>query len=308
MSGWRAGLIALAVGGVILAIGWISTRSESPTSTTLPTTVDADVTLACPVALSLACDELAEILGTGRATYQSGTIPPNTIVVAFAANLPAELESQAFARSPIALAVWGERASTLESVCGTVNVECLVTTAGTPWEQLGGPSTWGAFLIGLADPTNGITDLEAWRLVAAENPPDNFGDSVRLRATDDGSLLVDLVLFPSRADAVVASEAAIASQLANARERSGRLIVFYPDPTPYVQIAFYGEGRTARNLGARLAEGDIQALLGSLGLRPLTGDPSNLLRDLGEPGAEMPALTEADKPALVESWNRLVGG
>lgn len=308
MSGWRAGLIALALGGVILAMGWVLTRDGSPTTTTDPGNADADVTLACPIALSLACDELAAILGTARATYQSGAIAEDTVVVAFASNLPADLESQSIARSPIALAVWGERSPALESACGTMTVQCLVTMAGTPWEELGGPGTWGTFLIGLADPTNGISDLEAWRLVAAADPPDDFGDSVRLRATNDGQLLVDLVLFPSRADAVVASEAAIASQLANARERAGRLTVFYPDPTPYVSIAFYGEGRAARNLGARLLEEDIQALLGSLGLRPLTGEPSNLLRDLGTPGAELPGLTEAEIPALVESWSRLVGG
>jgi hypothetical protein len=308
MSGWRAGLIALALGGVILAIGWVATRDGSPTSTTTPGTVDADVTLACPIALSLTCDEMAAILRTGRTGYQSGAIPSDTIVVAFASDLPADLESQAFARSPIALAVWGERVSTLESACGSVTVECLVSTAGTTWEELGGPGTWGTFLIGLADPNQGISDLEAWRLVAAANPPSDFGDSVRLRANDGGQLLVDLVLFPSRADAVVTSEAAIASQLANARERSGRLMVFYPEPTPYVSVAFYGEGRAARNIGARLLEEDIQALLGSLGLRPLTGEASNLLRDLGTPGAEMPGLTEAEIPALVESWSRLVGG
>ena len=96
------------------------------------------------------------------------------------------------------------------------------------------PPTWGTMLIGLADPTEGIADLEAWRLVAAANPPPGFGEWVRLRAADGGQLLADLVLFPSRADAVVASEAAIASQLENARARAGRLVVFYPDPGPFV--------------------------------------------------------------------------
>lgn len=308
MSGWRAGLIALALGGVILAMGWVLNRDGSPSVTTQPGTVDADVILACPIALSLSCDELADILGAGRATYRTGAIAADTLVVAFAADLPADLESQAFAASPIALAVWGERAPTLQSACGSVTLGCLVTMAGTSWEALGGPATWGTFLLGLADPNEGISDLEAWRLVAAADPPDDFGDSVRLRASDDGQLLVDLVLLPSRADAVVASEAAIASQLANARERSGRLAVFYPDPTPYVSISFYGEGRAARNLGARLLEADVQAMLGSLGLRPLTGEAGNLLRDLGTPGAEMPGLTDAEKPALVESWSRLVEG
>jgi hypothetical protein len=49
-------------------------------------------------------------------------------------------------------------------------------------------------------------------------------------------------------------------------------------------------------------------MLGSLGLRPLTGDATNLLRDLGTPGAEMTAVTEAEKAALVDGWNTLIGG
>lgn len=310
MSGWRAGLVALALGGLVLAIGWVATRDSSPSTstTTLPGVENADVALACPPALQLACDGMAQVLGTSRSPLPQGAVPADTLVINFVGDLPAELAAQAFARTPIAFAVWGERAPNLERTCGAINVQCLVDNAGQTWEGLGGPATWGTMLIGLADPTEGIADLEAWRVVAGANPPAGFGEWVRLRAPEGGQLLADLVLFPSRADAVVASEAAIASQLENARARAGRLVVFYPDPGPYVAIAAYGEGRAARNLAERVLDQDIQELLGSLGLRPSAGEATNLLRDLGTPGSELPAVTEAEKPALISSWQSVVGG
>lgn len=310
MSGWRAGLIALAVGGLVLGVGWVITRDGSPSAstTTVPGVENPDVALACPLALQLACDGLANALGTSRRPLPQGEIPDDTLVIDFAGDVAADLAAQTFARSPIAIAVWGERAPTLEDTCGAIEVQCLVDNAGQTWEELGGPSAWGTMLIGLADPTEGIADLEAWRLVAAANPPQGFGDWVRLRADDGGQLVADLVLFPSRADAVVTSEAAIASQMENARGRAGRLVVFYPDPGPYLAIAAYGEGRAVQNLIERLSTPDIQGLLGSLGLRPSTGDATNLLRDLGTPGSELPALTEPEKPALISSWQSVVGG
>jgi hypothetical protein len=310
LSGWRAGLIALAVGGLVLAIGWVATRDGSPsTSTTTVSGVEnPDVALACPLALQLACDGLADVLGTSRTLLSPGEIPADTLVINFAGDIAPELAAQHFARSPVAIAVWGERAATLETNCGAIDVQCLVDKAGQTWEELGGPATWGTMLIGLADPTEGIADLEAWRLVAAAAPPPGLGEWVRLRAGEGGQLLADLVLFPSRADAVVASEAAIASQLENARARAGRLVVFYPDPGPFLSVAAYGEGRGARNLVERLLEPDIQSRLGSLGLRPPTGEATNLLRDLGMPGSELQAATEAEKPGLISSWQSVVGG
>jgi hypothetical protein len=309
MSGWRAGLIALAVGGLVLAIGWVVTRDGSPSvSTTVPEVENPEVALACPLALQLACDGLAEVLGTSRRSLPPEEIPDKTLVIDFVGDMAAELAAQPFARSPIAIAVWGERAPTLETTCGAIDVPCLVDNAGRTWEEIGGPASWGTLLIGLADPTEGTADLEAWRLVADASPPAEFGEWVRLRAADGGQLLADMVLFPSRADAVVTAEAAIASQMENARARAGRLVVYYPDPGPFVVVGAFGQGRAARNLIDRLQAQDIQALLGSLGLRPLTGEATNLLRDLGAPGAELPAVTETEKPALIASWQSIVGG
>lgn len=310
MSGWRAGFVAVAVGGLVLAIGWVVTRDGSPASSTTTVTgvENPDIALACPPALLLACDELAEVLGTSRRSLPTGEVPADTLVINFAGDLAPELAAQPFARTPVAIAMWGERSPTLERACGVVDIQCLVDNAGQTWDDLGGPANWGTMLLGLADPTEGVADLEAWRVVAAANPPPGLGEWVRLQAPEGGQLLADLVLFPSRADAVVATEAAIASQLENARARAGRLVVSYPDPGPFLTISAFGEGRGARNLVERLLSPEIQSLLGSLGLRPTTGEATDLLRDLGTPGAELPAATEAEKPGLISSWQSVVGG
>ena len=110
--------------------------------------------------------------------------------------------------------------------------------AGTPWGDIDGSPDWGAVRLGLADPDTGIADQEAWKLIAAQNPPTGFGEFVPLRQTTDGAVLAEMVLFPSWADIVVSSEVAIASQLENAPRRgAGRIQVYYPDPTPYLPVA-----------------------------------------------------------------------
>lgn len=307
MSGWRAGLVAIALGGVVLAVGWFLNRPDpsDPTSTTDPVT-QSDLRLACSAAFSLVCDELAELNGYGRSDYSiSDPIPEDAVVIGFASDLPAG--ATVFARSPIAIAVWAEKAPTLENECGTVTPACLVEQAGTPWSEIGGSSGWGAVRLGLSDPETGIADLEAWKLIASQNPGTDFGQFVPLRRETDGDVVTDLVLFPSRADIVVASEVAIGSQLANARGRAGRIRVYYPDPTPFLAVAAIGEGRAAANFIESLGSEDNQALLGSLGLRPLIGETTNLMQDLGTPAGEAPAVTEAEKSALVTSWNSLIG-
>jgi hypothetical protein len=311
VSGWRAGLVALALGSVVLAAGWFFTRDRGPVdpgTTTIP--VDRDVTLACPPAYQLACDGLASRLGIARATYRPGaTIADGMLVIAPAGDYPEGVNPTPFARSPIAIAVWQERSPALQRGCD-IDIRCLIDQAGVSWADLGGPASWGTVALGLADPAEGMADLEAWRLFveAGVTQSPGFGANVRLRASDEGQLTSDLVLFPSRADAVVTSEVAIASQLENARQRAGRLAVFYPDPTPYVVVAAYGEGRAARNLAEQLNSEELQALLGSLGLRPLAGEAMDLLEGLGSPGGELAAVDVAQRETLVASWQEVVGG
>jgi hypothetical protein len=306
MSGWRAGLIALALGGVILAVGWVVSREGGPSSDTTGPVVDSDLTLSCTPAFELACDQLAERFGLARSTYRPGTeVPQDTVVIGFAGDLP--VEATPIAKSPIAIAIWAEKAPALRSTCGNIDPACLADRAGTAWTDVGGSSDWGTIRLGLADPDQGIADLQAWKLIADASPGDDFGDFVTMSSTDDGALLTDLVLFPSRADAVVASEVAIGSQLANARARAGRLAVFYPEPTPYLSVVAAGSGRAANNLISSLVEADVQLTLGQLGLRALNGESGPLLEDLGQPGTEAGPVTEAERPALVSSWDTLVG-
>lgn len=307
MSGWRAGLVALALGGVILAIGWVIGREDpAPGATTTAPVVEADLTLACTQTFSLVCGELADRFGFAATSYTLGSdVAADTVVIGFAADLPAGAST--FARSPMAIAVWAEKAPRLQLACGEVTPACLVEQAGTRWEDLGGSPGWGTLRLGLADPETGIADLEAWKLIAAERPSDGFRQYVPLTSQDDGGVMRDLVLFSSRADAVVASEVAIASQLANARARAGRLDVFYPEPTPYLQVAAIGVGRAAGSFIQTLMDPEIQGLLGSLGLRPLTGEPVDLLEDLGQPGTEAALATESERPTLVASWDTLMG-
>jgi hypothetical protein len=310
MSGWRAGLVALAVGGVFLAVGWALTRDDVPVDPS-STTVDpgeADVTLACPPAFDLVCEQLALRYQAARVTYRLGAdIPDGTVVIAPVADFPTGLAATSFARSPIAIAVWQERSPALLRGCD-INIACLIDQAGVAWSDFGGPTSWGTVTLGLADPAEGIADLEAWRLFVEGGVDANTGTNVRLTAPDDGRLMADLVLFPSRADVVVTSEVAIASQLQNAVQRAGRLALFYPEPTPFLPIGAYGEGRAARNLIEELTTPELQALLGSLGLRPLTGEALELMDGLGTPAGELAPVDVAQKETLVQAWNDLVGG
>jgi hypothetical protein len=102
---------------------------------------------------------------------------------------------------------------------------------------------------------------------------------------------------------------AIASQLENAKNRGvGRLDVFYPDPTPTIEYALQaGDGRAARRLAEQLAGEDIQALLGSLGLRPATGEAQNLMPDLGTSGGPLPSLSATEIDAVIASWQEVMG-
>jgi len=299
--------VAVTLGAVVLAVGWFLNRPD-PTDPTISTnpTIDADLQLACSQAFTLVCDELALRNGLGRTDYAIGDpTPADSVVIGFGGDLPPE--ATVFARSPVAIGIWAEKAPTLEIACGTVDPTCLVEQAGKSWAEIGGSPDWGTVRLGLADPAAGMADLEAWRLIAAENPGNGLRASVPLRPESEGDLIEEMVLFPSRVDIIVGSEVAIGSQLANARARAGRIDVYYPDPTPYLPVAAIGDGRAARNLVQSLTSPEIQALLGSLGLRPLNGDAQNLMQDLGTPGAEGPLATDAEKATLQASWDSLIG-
>jgi hypothetical protein len=306
MSGWRAALVALAVGGLVLGIGWVVASSPATPGATTPATTGqssgSEVTLLCPVALDRVCEELSVRLAVGRDRWQEGTPPADhQLVVAPSAELDG---ATLFARSPVAIAVWHERSRVLVNTCGgTITPICLVEHAGDAWSDLGGPTSWGQLTLGLADPASGTTDQEAWRLFSDLEPGERLGRAVRLVAEDDGRLMADLVLFPSRADVVVTSEVAIASQYENARTRAGLLDLFYPDPAPWIDYGVVsGDGREARRVAEQLTAPEVQAILGSLGIRPVVGEVGELMEGLGQPGTPLPPLDAGQIGVLISSW------
>lgn len=51
---------------------------------------------------------------------------------------------QVLARSPVTVAIWGDRADVLTARCGaTVDWVCIGEVAGRPWTDAGGQATWG---------------------------------------------------------------------------------------------------------------------------------------------------------------------
>jgi hypothetical protein len=308
MSGWRAALVAGAVGGVILLAGWIASSGggDTPASTTVGDAPIEGAALACPEALETACRDLAADLGVPFLGFEGEEPGAGTVVLAPAADLPATLEAgPVVGRSPIAIVVWRERANLLAAACGSVDLACLETAYGRDWADLGGDPAWGAFKVGLAEPTT-AAGLAAWSLVATDGVPPGLADSLRLRAADDGSLMLEIAQFgDSRADAAVTTEAAIASQLENVQGRAGRFEVFYPDPTPWVEYVAAASSGTGRRLAERLLDPEAQATLASRGVRPVAGEAAGLPAGLGQPGSPAAAPDEPAVAALLAAWDDL---
>ena len=298
----------------MLLVGWAIPRitaSDNGTTTTVtgpPAT--ADVTLACPLSLRPTCNSLGQEVGAAVRTWTAGdTISEDEVLVAPTGDLPEGLTSSGeLGRSPVAVAVWLERANVLASGCGgNADLACVEKALGQQWSDLGGSDSWGIFKLGLADPTLTEPGLAAWSALAGDETPEGLAESLRLVASDDGRLMADMVLFgPSRADAAVTTEVAIASQLANAPGRGGRLVVTYPDPAPWVSyVVAPGGGSDARRTAERLLEPDIASLLGPAGLRPPGGEPGELPEGLGQPGVQSPPLDDATSQGLLDSWRDL---
>jgi hypothetical protein len=309
VSGWRAGLVAAAVGGLILIAGIIvhAVDGGDGASGTTTTAAPGEVTLACVPALKEVCADLGATLGVAPRTFRPGTDPGDDVVVlAPAADLPAGLTGTPAARSPVAIAVWRERAVILAPACGgALTPACLAGDYGKEWGDLGGDPAWAVFKIGMADPTRSASAMEAWRLVAAAGVPAGLADSLRVRATDDAALMLEVAQFgPSRADAVITTEVAIAGQLRNVWD-VGRLEVYYPDPGPWVEYAAAARGGDAERLVERLLSAEIQARLPALGLRPASGDAVGLPEGLGTPGQPFGPLDAAERDALLAAWQDL---
>lgn len=310
MGRWRVAAIALAVGGIILAAGYVVPRLGETSSETTPGTEPAGTaSLACPAALETACRSVAENLGVPFLRWTEGApVPEAAVVVAAAADLPDGAPGgEVVASSPLVVGVWSDRAGVLTARCGAADLPCIAGVLGGAWNEVGGPAEWGIVKVGIPDPTRSETGLFAWSVLAGVADDDAaLGRSLRLVSETDGRLTADLVLFgSSRADAVVATEAALASQLANAVGRGGRLEIVYPEASPWVDYVTSAEGRDAERLAGRLTSKEARAAMIAAGLRPADGDVAGLPDGLGVPGRRIPSPDEAARATLMTRWEDL---
>lgn len=315
MSGWKAGTVALLVGGAILLTGWLVSRPSSgpdgpgPDVTAAPTDVDPDVSLACVPGLSAACREAAGVLGVGYREWEAGEpLPDRGVVVAPAssfAGLGVE-PGPVVAESPIVIAGWRTHRQPLELICGTVDPACIADSLDRSWVDLGGSPSWGDFKLGLSDPTSSEPGILAWSLLepALAGDVDAFRRSLRVVADDDAELMEEVVLFSSRADFVVTTEVAVMGQFRNAIDRqAGRIEIVYPDSGPWVEFSVVGVGRGADSLIERLTGDEaVGAAFTRTGLRPVGGAVGPLPDGMGTAGAKTPSPDEAARGTLIAAW------
>lgn len=160
------------------------------------------------------------------------------------------------ARSPLAIAVWGDRAQALEARCGAVTWVCIGDAAGRPWSDAGGQASWGNVKPGHAPADRSAEGLFVFAQAAASK-----ADRPDLASNDlqDGELRLWLtrlersvptftppagspfaqMLFtgPAAFDAVGTLEAEAGPAIASSRYRSTlRLVV--PQPTMTADVHF----------------------------------------------------------------------
>ena len=306
MSGWRAALVAVAVGAVILAAGFVFGRDEGP-SVSQPDD-GGGVALACAPGLESACRVVAAELGVPYRTWSVGSgVPDRTVVVAPAADLPDGLEAgPVILRSPIVIGAWRQRALVLLSRCGALDFECVAGALGMSWSEIGGSPEWGDVKLGLADPAASEEGMLAWSAAASLADPENMALSITLVASSDGRLASDMVLFgDSRADLAITTEAALAGQMANAPGRGGRIEVFYPVSSPWVEYVAAGRGRGVSSLKERLSAPDLEPLWAAAGVRSAVHQVSTLLDGLGQPGSVDPAPDSPSRGRLLTDWKEV---
>ena len=314
MSGWRAAVVALVVGGVILLAGWFVSRPstgtgpDDTTGGTVSVEVDSDLVLACVAVLEPACRSVAADLGVAFERWSSGAaLPERGVVLAPAADFDPETEvGPVVVESPIVLTGWRTRWQVLELACGdVVDTVCVADALGSTWSELGGNSSWGDFKLGLADPTRSEAGMLAWSLLepAVVGNEDALAASLRLVGRTDAQLMSDLVVFgDSRADVVVTTEAAVAAQFENAIDRGGRFEIGYPVRGPWVEYAAVGNGRGSSGLIDTLMSEEGARRFTAAGVRPADGVVGPLPEGLGTPGEKSPSPDDATRATLTSVW------
>jgi hypothetical protein len=309
MSGWRAALVALIVGAVILGIGYLIPRLGADAAP--PDDGDAEdtsgVVLVCAPVLHQACQAVADELDLDTARLEPGrSLPDRHVLVAPASELPEGSEpGPPLVRSPIVIGAWLERSQILSARCGTIDLDCLAGAVGERWEDLGGNDTWGDFKLGLASPATSESGVLALAMLTPAVERSDLAASLRLVARDDARLTEDLVLFgDSRADVVVTTEVSVFNQMENAIGRGGRLEVFYPASSPWVEYVTVAKGFGAGRLVDRLSDPAILRLFAGSGVRPVTGT-WDLPPGLGTAGATAAPPDSGTRATLLEVWEQL---
>lgn len=307
MSGWRAALVALVVGGLILAAGWVIPRLGTSSEDAPPAGEDiSGLTLACVPALSPACEAIGAELDVGVLSWEPGrSLPDRHVLLAPVADLTDDLQpGPIVAQSPIVIGAWLDRSSILVSRCGTLDFQCVASNLGRRWETIGGNDSWGDFKIGLADATSTAAGLLAWSALHPLADEQRLSQSLRLVTEDDDALTRDLVLFgDSRADVVITTEVAVFNQFQNAIGRGGRLEMFYAPSGPWVEYVAVAGGFGSGGLVERLGDRDIGALFAAAGVRPAVGS-YGYPEPIGEPGSKASPPDPATRGTLIEAWER----
>ena len=307
MSGWRAALVALIVGGLILGAGYLLPRlGDDATDPSPPDEDISGLTLACVPALANACESIGSELDIGVTTWSPGrTLPDRYVLLAPAADLTEGIEpGPVIARSPIVIGAWLDRSSILVARCGTLDLECVASNVGRQWDSIGGNDAWGDFKVGLADPTASEAGMLAWASIQPLADRQRLSQSLRLVTPDDDSLTEDLVLFgDSRADLVITTEVAVFNQFQNAIGRGGRLEIFYPASSPWVEYVAAADGFGSGGLVDQLGDPAVGQLLAAAGVRPATGS-YGYPEPLAQPGAKASVPNDAARGTLIEAWER----
>jgi hypothetical protein len=307
MSGWRAALVALIVGGLILGAGYLIPRLGQDTADSdLPDEDISGLTLACVPALSPACEAIGAELDIQVASWTPGqSLPDRHVLLAPAADLTESLEpGPVVAQSPIVIGSWLDRSSILLSRCGALDLECVASNVGRRWEAIGGNDAWGDFKIGLADPTASEAGMLAWASIQPLADRQRLAQSLRLVTADDDSLTEDLVLFgDSRADLVITTEVAVFNQFQNAIGRGGRLEVFYPASSPWVEYVVSASGFGSGRLVDQITGTEVGQILAAAGVRPAAGTYA-YPEPLGQPGTKASVPSSSTRGTLIEAWER----
>jgi Bacterial extracellular solute-binding protein len=247
---------------VVAAFGVRALRSDPP-----PPEAPAPKVVVCAVEMSDVCADLADAavevrvespgdtaarLRDGGALDADAWLAPRPWidrVVADAADAgrpnPLGEASATLARSQLVMIIRSDRRDVLEAACrGIIDWFCLAQHAGSGWDTLGGPASWGVVRVGIDRPdhtTNGLLALAQMTATFTRRETIDVRDLEPIRSTletllrgvpapGDGAALEAMMERGDSYDLVVALEASSRVAIASPRA-SGQLEVVVVEPT-----------------------------------------------------------------------------